>query len=333
MSRLDTLLDILTEIREQPEEFRSLMRAEEHRIPEETRKLLTTLRFAVQAADGESGANLFFMTGLFKAGTTWMGLLLNAHPGLYCDAKEIHSFSAQVTELYTGKQIKDLPDGEAKVWGQNILEAKRAALFWQIISASNNPSAKRLGGRGPVANIRALIRAFPEIRIPVIMRDGRDVAVSAAFFHQKFYQQSYERFFEDQELTRINPEYARGWGWQFQDFYSQALRVRDEFPDNVIVVRYEDLLEDPIAGMAKVYGFLKVAADEGTVRSCVESCSFERLSGGRKTGEADNSSFFRKGVAGDWKNYFTEEATRQFKEVAGDFLIESGYEADNDWGG
>lgn len=130
---------------------------------------------------------------------------------------------------------------------------------------------------------------------------------------EKSYQQSYERFFEDPDLTRINAEFVRGWAWQFKDFYGRAYRARNDHPANVIVVRHEDLLVEPIEHMARIYGFLTVANDEATVRSCVESNSFEKLSGGRRKGQEDNTPFVRKGVSGDWKNYFTAAASKPSK--------------------
>jgi len=36
-------------------------------------------------------------------------------------------------------------------------------------------------------------------------------------------------------------------------------------------------------------------------------------------------------VAGDWRNVFTEEDKRIFKEAAGDLLVELHYEKDNEW--
>jgi hypothetical protein len=63
----------------------------------------------------------------------------------------------------------------------------------------------------------------------------------------------------------------------------------------------------------------------------VEAASFERLSEGREQGQEDTSSFYRKGVAGDWKNHFTERDKRIFKKEAGELLIELGYERDLDW--
>lgn len=40
---------------------------------------------------------------------------------------------------------------------------------------------------------------------------------------------------------------------------------------------------------------------------------------------------FRKGQIGDWKNHFTEEHKRLFKETAGEALIKMGYEKGTDW--
>ncbi|HAT66576.1 MAG TPA: hypothetical protein DCS66_18610, partial [Flavobacteriaceae bacterium] len=52
---------------------------------------------------------------------------------------------------------------------------------------------------------------------------------------------------------------------------------------------------------------------------------------GRDKGKNDVKSHYRKGTSGDWKNYFTEEHKKHFKERYGDLLIQLGYEANNDW--
>jgi hypothetical protein len=46
----------------------------------------------------------------------------------------------------------------------------------------------------------------------------------------------------------------------------------------------------------------------------------------RPQGEEDSASFFRKGVAGDWRSVFTARDREIYKEMAGDRLIEMGYE-------
>jgi hypothetical protein len=55
------------------------------------------------------------------------------------------------------------------------------------------------------------------------------------------------------------------------------------------------------------------------------------VAGGRQKQGSGGPFVFQEGVAGDWKNAFTEQAKQDFKAVAGDLLIELGYERDNDW--
>ena len=46
---------------------------------------------------------------------------------------------------------------------------------------------------------------------------------------------------------------------------------------------------------------------------------------------SDVSPTFRKAQIGGWKGYFTPEIKRLFKAVAGDALIQFGYENEDQW--
>ena len=100
---------------------------------------------------------------------------------------------------------------------------------------------------------------------------------------------------------------------------------------NYTQVKYEDLLESGGREVKRLLEFLEVDSGDETVRRCIKSTSFEKMSGGRKPGDEDPSSFFRKGIAGDWKNVFNERDRQAFKEEAGELLIKLGYEKDNGW--
>ena len=67
------------------------------------------------------------------------------------------------------------------------------------------------------------------------------------------------------------------------------------------------------------------------VERFVKRYSFSKLSGGREKGEENKKSHYRKGKAGDWKNHFTDEHRRVFKERYNDVLVELGYETDANW--
>jgi lipopolysaccharide transport system ATP-binding protein len=59
--------------------------------------------------------------------------------------------------------------------------------------------------------------------------------------------------------------------------------------------------------------------------------AFEHRAGGRTRGQEDVRHHYRKGVAGDWRNYFTSRVTAEFKARYGDLLIRLGYESSLDW--
>ena len=58
---------------------------------------------------------------------------------------------------------------------------------------------------------------------------------------------------------------------------------------------------------------------------------FSRLSGGRRKGETDPTSHYRRGVHGDWINHFSLEHLQFFKERYGDLVLQYEYESDPDW--
>lgn len=55
------------------------------------------------------------------------------------------------------------------------------------------------------------------------------------------------------------------------------------------------------------------------------------LDGMERNINPENAYTFRTGKSGNWRSEFDEEVKSCFKQVAGDLLIEAGYEADYDW--
>ena len=217
-------------------------------------------------------------------------------------------------------------------------------------------SGKRIvGDKTPFVTeecLREISSILPEAKVIHIIRDGRDIAVSAmhhlwnhatdAGGHLQVkpeelakrdrYRENPRAYLEGGESIfdgeRLRKGFAEGWS-------RMCTRAVEEGPillgENYTEVRYEDLLERPAAEMGRLLSFLGVEDSEETVQRCIEATSFERLSKGRKRGEEDSSSFLRKGIAGDWKNVFTEEDKKIFKQAAGELLIELGYERDHRW--
>jgi len=96
-------------------------------------------------------------------------------------------------------------------------------------------------------------------------------------------------------------------------------------------VKYEDLRMRPVEELQRIVK--QLSSQElvvSYVAKIVEKHSLERVSG-RKVGEENTRSFMRKGIVGDWKNYFDQKARERFHYYAGDTLIKLGYESSTVW--
>lgn len=97
-------------------------------------------------------------------------------------------------------------------------------------------------------------------------------------------------------------------------------------------IRFEDLLARDVEILERVLvDEVGLGVPREKVREAIVSCRFERLSGGRARGAEDQSSHIRKGIAGDWRNHFTDRVTEAFKERFGEHLVVTGYEESLEW--
>jgi hypothetical protein len=211
-----------------------------------------------------------------------------------------------------------------------------------------------VGDKSPLLNadfIQEVSRIYPEARVIHIIRDGRDQAVSMLHHvwnrstDQGGVQTLKPGEFQRREIYRKDPKklLQTGEGMFTEERLRGAARswnarvgkTAQDGPvllgPNYTEVRYEDLLERPNEEVGRLAGFLGADTSEKAVQQAVGSASFEKLSKGRERGKEDTSSFYRKGVAGDWNNYFTERDKEIYKEEAGKLLIRLGYERDLDW--
>jgi Sulfotransferase domain len=190
---------------------------------------------------------------------------------------------------------------------------------------------------------------YPEARVIHMIRDGRDVAVSM-IHHMWNYAKDVGAFYdlepedlEKRHAYRKDPASAFAEGLFTEKRLTNIARswsilvgkAIEDGPvllgDNYAEVRYEDLLASPEEEVGRILRFLGAEASEETVKRCVEAGGFEKWSEGRERGEEEYSSFYRKGVASDWKNVFAEADKCVFKKAAGELLIRLGYEKDYDW--
>ncbi len=98
-----------------------------------------------------------------------------------------------------------------------------------------------------------------------------------------------------------------------------------------LLVRYEDLNRNAYGCFKRIFSYCGIDVDKNALNAAVSAHSFSSHTG-RKRGEEDVNSHHRKGIIGDWKNYFDRKLVEAFKERFGPVLIQTGYEKDMNWG-
>jgi len=165
-----------------------------------------------------------------------------------------------------------------------------------------------------------------------MIRDPRDVVVSAYFYHLRtdeawchrpraeYDGRSYQAWLRalDREAG-IMAEIERSAGTVIRDMLAWRESV-----EGFHEMRYEDLLRDEATGFLRLfdhYGFSADAARRGT--EIARRFSIARSSGA--------TAHIRSGRPGEWREHFSEAHKRAFKRLTDDAALALGYAASSEW--
>lgn len=266
---------------------------------------------------------VFFLCGCQKSGTTWLQRLVDQHPSVRCDG-EGHPGDILAPAVAMAIDAANREQRLArKVADDSATAAKRFVIdqtLGRYVEEAPDPEAVRqVGDKTPesAAHLRRLIELYPHARVIHVIRDGRDGTVSGWAHHGRAGTQSNFATFAD---------YAEIFAKHFWVPYILAAReVGRSLGDRYLEVRYERMLEAPHEETRRLFAHLGVEHDGATVEQACENASFRKLSGGRRPGEEDASSHWRKGVAGEWSEAFDDEALVRFERHAGPLMDALGY--------
>jgi hypothetical protein len=306
-----------------------------------------------------------FIIAAPRSGTTWLVRALNAHPEAY--ATEIRGFGDYVDVIQDSGAAKPrlritldkYVDALMQPHQWSLLgdsrEAVRDELLHDIYETIARHALRRSGKRFFIDKltpylgtsdlaIASIARLFPDAKIILLMRDGRDVAVSGVMhwltkqtaggewsdqqrarraFFLEHAAASPDRFFTDAELEA----WANHWREVIHATCTHMTQMR------LLLVRYEDMSRNLGGELRRICTFIGADASDAAIASCVADSTFEKMSGGRQRGEDAPGQHVRKGVVGDWRMYFTAADAALFDRLAGWELIDEGYESPDPAGG
>jgi hypothetical protein len=334
------------------------------------RSELARTRTAARSAGSPAGSTpVFFVVGQKKSGTTWLMQMLDSHPEILCKGEGRFFGASWRREVLKEMNVQQQPSSlynavldaeylrlwiERSPWTRNddtdehLNNLTRMAVDYFLTQKLLKSGKRMVGDKSPLLTpemVKEIGEIYPETRVIHIIRDGRDAVVSATHHMWNLGKgQLHPEVLAKREAYRKNPrelvESGEGIFAANQlrsvaaEWASRVGRAVEDGPallgDNYREVRYEDLLERPREEIRQLLEFLGAETSEQSVERCVDAASFEKLTKGRRRGE-EAADFVRKGIAGDWRNVFTEQDKQTFKEVAGDVLIKLGYEKDDNW--
>ena len=169
-----------------------------------------------------------------------------------------------------------------------------------------------------------------------IVRDPRNIITSVFnYFHKNNYYEALEFMKENKVLggndTEIGlPTIIGSWSNHYKSW--------KKFKKNFLIIKYENLLENPFKEFSKIADYLKTISDlkfeNKNLTKVIEECSFDNMSKQEdKFGFNDNSvrnkklnkKFFNLGPRNKWQNILDKEIQEEIEKVFNSEMKELGY--------
>jgi hypothetical protein len=282
---------------------------------------------AQRASERVARCGTLFVLGCQKSGTTWLQMLLNAHPAIALNgeghftsvlapviAKAIETHNAQTKAAYKFENDHALACIRCL-----IDQTLDRYIDVKVALGGDATKVRWIGDKTPEAAVAMplLDALYPGARFIHVIRDGRDGVVSGWAHLTR--ENSAGKF---ASVADYADYFARG---HWISYITLARRAGQAMGNRYMEVRYEAIHADPASETRRMLTFLGVDASDAAVEACVRAGSFEALSGGRARGDADDRSHFRSGRIGDFARSLTPEAIARFEAAAGPLLTELGY--------
>jgi Sulfotransferase domain len=165
----------------------------------------------------------------------------------------------------------------------------------------------------------------PEHRkVVYLLRDGRDVMVSYRHYQAAIAGTDFDF------LTFVSPEtplYPCHWAEHVETW------LRNPFQAQILLIKYEDLLGDPVNELKRFCEFAGVSREPSYLAAIADAAAFRNLQGiearmgfGWPVPQFPRDKFFfRRGEAGSYKDEMPPEVLERFLQHSGETLRRCGY--------
>jgi hypothetical protein len=180
------------------------------------------------------------------------------------------------------------------------------------------------------------------VNVVFISRDLRDIAVSLFHFvmenkwnhpynpylkHLKTHEERLLAIIRGVPPTEENLSKfgIRGWPNIYEFTHRQFGWLNDP---GICKITFENLVRHQPSQNQSIMKIIDYLWADLQQQGMTKQALFQKMKGNI---DPKHSGTFRKGTIGGWKEEFTDEHKNAFKQVAGNFLIQLGYEKDDNW--
>ena len=220
---------------------------------------------------------------------------------------------------YLGAQRAEV---EPSVYNGDVIHVGRKVRI-PIRIAGKYDSRLPLGVKTHMTRSQFIKTRLPKEKTIYLVRDGRDVMISYYFYTYGF----------------LGKDISKVTGFSNEDFCSFLKRRLPEYIDHVkgwmdadnkeLFLRYEDFHRDYLGQLKRIKDFLKfktVMAKHEVKNRNVDN--FRKIDQFDNVLQGKNTDFYRKGIVGDWRNFYDNKSLKLYVSISGSFHRELGYNFD-----
>ena len=296
----------------------------------------------------------FFIFGHARSGTTLLARLVRLHKEVHCNYQAhfftrpplLSGMAADVKfEAWLARRSnrwnrgRDLTPVALRAMADYILE-REARRVGKTVVGDKSPNVLSNGQA-----VEEMHRIYPDAKLIYIIRDGRDTLISHRF--QNFidgpqflpkadlrirddFARNPEPYFQGEKslfTPRAIQRLVSGWVQNVTETDAQGKKL---YGENYYSLKYEDLIEKPYETIASVWRFLGV--DPAEHQEIVAQEMTRNPDADWQKEKANKLvAALEKGKRGSWRQLLTAQDIDIFKQIAGQTLIDWGYEQDMEW--
>ena len=274
--------------------------------------------------------NLVWICAMERSGTTWLGRELLSHGTHYIHEPNITAHLAMATTLPDGKVVRrfDLQKDVKSYFFSNEFQPiwtyfLRKLILNRFYTQLDDLSKKVIIKEAAVVDASDIIsRCLPNSRLIILFRDGRDVVDSGIDGREQggwMTQQLNTKSMDKNQRNRFLIMQSKRWVILTENLLKTT---KSHKKDLIHVVKYEDLRDDTLNELEKIYKFLEVEITKEELENLVTKFSYENI----PTEKKGKGKFVRFAAPGKWKQSFSEEEKKIMIETMSDTLKKLNYE-------